>query len=93
MVTASEVTLLAQHALLYLADDPELMGAFLGGSGLAVSDLRAAAQTSEFATAILDFICERDDRVLALADAAGVRPERVALVRATLEAGRVDAAR
>lgn len=93
MVAMTEVTLLAQHALICLADDPDLMGAFLGGSGLAVSDLRGAAQTPEFAAAILDFICERDDRVLALADAAGVRPERISLVRATLEAGRVDAAR
>lgn len=93
MVTETEVTVLAQNALLYLADDPELMGAFLAGSGLAVSDLRGAAQSPDFAAAILDFVCERDDRVLALADAAGVRPERISLIRAALEAGRIDAAR
>ncbi len=93
MPSQIEVMMLAQHALLYLADDPDLMGAFLGGSGLAVSDLRRAAETPEFATAILDFICERDDRVLALADIASVRPERISLIRAALEAGQIDAAR
>lgn len=93
MVTETEVTGLAQNALLYLADDPDQLGAFLAGSGLVVSDLRAAAQTPEFAAAILEFVCERDERVLALADIAGVRPERISLIRAAMEAGRIDAAR
>ena len=47
------------------------------------------AARPDFAAAILDFLCESDERLLHFARSAGFRPERIAYVRAALEAGQV----
>ena len=90
MITAAEISTLADAAILHLAADPELLAALLATSGLRPQDLRGAASRPDFAAALLDFMCESDERLLAFAGTAGMRPERIAHARAALEAGAVD---
>lgn len=89
MITEPELAALADAAIIHLASDPELMSALLGASGMQPDDVRRAADRPEFAGALLDFLCETDQRLFDFARAAGIRPERIAYARAALEAGRI----
>ena len=77
----------AAAALSWMASDPEVTGAFLAQSGLSVDDLRARLGDPVLMGAVLDFALSRDDWVVAVAAAAGLRPEQVAAARAALPGG------
>jgi len=77
----------AAAALAWMAADPEVTGAFLVQSGLSVDDLRARIVDPGLTGAVLDFVLTRDDWVIAVAAAAGLRPEQVASARAALPGG------
>lgn len=77
----------ALQALAWLAADEDMLGGFLGMSGLAPDQLRSRAGEPEFLGAVLDYILSADDMVLALADAMGRRPEDVLAARLALPGG------
>ena len=76
---------LALRAFSHVAADPELAAALLSAAGASPADLRAMARRPEFATFILDFLLESDERVLAFAAAEGIPPEAVQRARMRLE--------
>lgn len=78
---------IGQDALIYLAGRPELLEACLWQSGLEASDLHARAREPDFLGFVLDFLLQSDEWVQAFAADAGMRPEEVAVARATLEGG------
>lgn len=75
---------IAQAGLIHIAADAELVMAMVSQSGADVSDIRAMASRPEFAVFVLDFLMESDERLLAFAATAGLRPEQVQMARAAL---------
>lgn len=75
---------LAFEALLYLAERPELMRAFLANTGFQAEDMRKLAQDPEFGLHVLDFLVEDDARILDFAETANIRPEQVMTARTAL---------
>ena len=86
MISHAELSGMTEAAIMHFAANPDLMAELMAASGLQAQDLRAAAYRTEFAAAILDFLCESDERLLHFARSAGFRPERIAYARAALEA-------
>lgn len=74
----------AMGALLYLAGDPERIGPFLAQSGLAPGDLRGVAGQPAFHVAVLDYLIERQDLLIAHAGEAGIDPGHVVAAREIL---------
>ena len=70
-MTPQQAEILALQALGYVVADPDLSAAFMGPNGLAPQDLRAGASDPAFLAALLDFLCQRDDWVMAFCDAHG----------------------
>lgn len=87
MMAREQAEAVALEALGWLAADDELVGGFLGATGLDAGDLRAAAGSPEFLGAVLDFILADDATVVAFAAQAGLKPEQVMAVRAALPGG------
>ena len=83
-MTGQEARDIADTGFSHIAADAELIEALLAQSGSDVAGLRAMASRPEFAVFVLDFLLEQDQRVLDFAQAAGLRPERVAMARAVL---------
>jgi hypothetical protein len=65
---------LATAALLYLAERPDLIEAFLGATGLQPQDLRRVASSPEMALHVLDFLLEDDARVMEAAAEMQIPP-------------------
>lgn len=78
---------IATQALIWLADDAELMGVFLNASGLAPDDIRSRAQDPVFLGFVLDFILMSDEHVLAFSEMQNLPPESIATARTTLPGG------
>lgn len=78
---------LAQAALVWLADRPEALGAFLATSGAGPDDLRAGAADPEFLGFVLDHLLQSDALVVDFAADAGVPPDRIMRARAALPGG------
>ena len=78
---------LAQDALIWLAADPDRFGPFLGLTGLAPGDLRAAARDPEFLGAVLDHLLSDDRMVRDFAEAQGISPLLPASARTALPGG------
>lgn len=77
----------ARDVLIWLADQPETLGAFLGESGLAPDELRRRATDPEFLGFLLDFVLADEARLLEAAAATDIPPERLARLRAALPGG------
>jgi hypothetical protein len=45
-----------RDALIWIAAEPDLLGAFLAGSGLAPHEIRTRAEDAEFLGFVLDFV-------------------------------------
>lgn len=89
MLTRAAVDTLTEALLAHLSDNPELVGTLAGESGLMPGDLRRLAAESPLAlgTALLDFICREDDRLLAFSAASGWPAQTVEQARQALEGG------
>ncbi len=74
-------------ALGWMAGDPEVMGAFLSASGLSATDLRDHVDDPAFLGGVLDFVLQRDDWVIAVAEVAGLAPDGVLAARVALPGG------
>lgn len=75
------------QALAWLAGRDDLMGMFLGASGIAAGDLRAGAARPEVLAAVLDFVLMEDAWVIDCAAALALPPGEMAAVRAALPGG------
>jgi len=78
---------IATNAVVWLADQPDRLGAFLGATGAEATDLRAAVTDPSFLGAVLDFILMSDDSVLAFAQDQDLAPEDVQTARSHLPGG------
>ncbi|WP_374299234.1 DUF3572 family protein [Paracoccus sp. (in: a-proteobacteria)] len=65
---------LATTALLYLAEQPDLMAQFLAATGLQPQDLRKVASSPDLALHVLDYLLEDDRRVMDAAAGMQVAP-------------------
>lgn len=78
---------IGQQALVWLAGEPEALGAFLAASGAGPADVRARASEPEFLGFVLDHLLQSDALVLGFARDAGLAPETPARARAALPGG------
>lgn len=80
---------LTADILTSLGNAPELIEALVAESGLDPADLRRMAGSSgrELSTALLDFICGNDERLMGFCDSSGWPVQRVIYAREALEAG------
>lgn len=78
---------IGQMALIWIASQPEILDAFVTGSGLAREDVRARAEEPEFLGFVLDFVLASDAAVLAFADTSGLAPDEPARARHLLGGG------
>ena len=80
---------LARDALLWLLEEPERIGGFLGASGLSAGDLRSLSTEPDLLGAVLDHLLTEDAWLLAFAQETNHSPETVVAARATLPGGDV----
>ncbi len=78
---AREVSL---GALGFLAADPERIGPFLAESGLSPADLRGIAGSTAFHVALLDYLINRQDLLIAYAENSRIDPGHVVAAREIL---------
>lgn len=78
---------IALRALGWLVSDSEMIGAFLGATGLAQGDIGALTRDPVFLAGVIDFCLESDDRVLACTGALGLPPEALGQARRALPGG------
>jgi hypothetical protein len=78
---AEEIAILA---LAWLANDPDLLGTFLGSTGLAAQDLPAMAGETEFLSSVLDFLLMDDAWVLGCAGVNDIAPTDLSRARGVL---------
>ncbi|UPH70839.1 DUF3572 domain-containing protein [Abyssibius alkaniclasticus] len=78
---------LALLALGWMAADDEVMGGFLGASGLDPADIRGLAHDPAFMVSVFDYILSADAYVLAFATAQNIAPENVVAARNALPGG------
>ena len=87
MTTRDSAETLALQALGWLLGQEELLPGFLAASGAAPGDLAGLARDPEFMGAVLDFLLQDDQMVIAFCDAAGLRYEAPMQARAFLPGG------
>ncbi|MFO1173713.1 MAG: DUF3572 domain-containing protein [Paracoccaceae bacterium] len=75
------------RALAWLAGQEDLLGQFLGASGLGASELAARATEPEVLGAVLDFLLADDAWVAGFCDSEGLPPDRLLAARAVLPGG------
>lgn len=78
---------LALRAMSWMAADPMLIGGFLAESGSSPAAIAQDLHRPAFLAAVLDYVLAEDQRVLALAENLGIRPQEVAASRALLPGG------
>ena len=76
-----------QHALIWLAADPDTLTTLLTTTGLTPEAIRARADEPAFLGFVLDFVLASDASVLAFAAEAGIAPEAPARARPVLGGG------
>lgn len=86
-ISPERAAALAQEALLFIAEREDALGAFLGGAGLSVSELRDRAADPEFLGFALDFLLGDEALLLAFAETAQISPELPMRARAALPGG------
>lgn len=78
---------IALRALGWMAADDDVLGAFLGASGLSPGEVRARAQDPDFLVAVLDFVTSDDAMVRAFCDASGLRYDEPLAARRAIPGG------
>ena len=74
----------ALQALAFLVSEEEALRGFLAHTGATADDLRLGAGNPQFLGGVLDFLLERDDRLLAFCDQVGITPEQTQRARSAL---------
>ncbi|WP_274628921.1 DUF3572 domain-containing protein [Arvimicrobium flavum] len=78
---------LAISALVFIAEDPELLPRFLAITGISASMIRTAASEPGFLAGILGFILAHEPTLLRFAEHAGVDPGLVGQALRALPTG------
>lgn len=83
--TVVQAEAVALHALAHVAADDERLARFVALTGCDGDDVRRRMTDPGFLGAVLDFVLEDgDEAVLAVAAAAGIKPEMMVAMRAKL---------
>jgi hypothetical protein len=80
--------ILALQALGWLLGQPDELGGFLNASGASPGDLGRLARDPHFLAALVDYLLETDDRVLACTRALDLPPTALGEARQGLPGGR-----
>ena len=80
--------IIALRALGWLVSQPDELGGFLNASGAAPGDLAGLARDPQFLAALIDYLLETDDRVLACTADLGLPPTALGEARQGLPGGR-----
>lgn len=83
-MTQDEAQIVGLQALAWIAAQEEVMDLFLGASGATADEIKATAGEPATASAVLDFLAQRDEWVTEFATAQALRPDRVMMARAML---------
>lgn len=83
-LSADEAEAIALAAFVFLAEEPGRIGLFLRLSGMEPAELRAAAATRAFQTAVLAHLRGDESLALVFASGQGLAPERLAEAEALL---------
>lgn len=86
-MTEKEAEIVAIRALGWLAGDDELWPVFLSATGADAGEVRQRAADPAFLGAVLDFILQRDETVMAFCRAEGLSFEKPMQARAALPGG------
>jgi hypothetical protein len=86
-MTEAQAELVAIRALGWLAGNDALWPTFVGASGIALDDLRTAAQDVVFLAGVLDFLTQDDAWVVAFCEAAGLPFDTPLMARRALPGG------
>jgi len=78
---------LAAEVFAWLAEDPDLLGVFLGATGTAPADLGAQSGTPEFLASVLDFLLMDDAWIAAFCEARNHAYEAPMRARLALPGG------
>ena len=79
---------IAQEALIWLANEDDLLPIFLGATGAASNDIRSAAQDLVFLGSVLEFLLMDDAWIIRFCDATGHPPTRLQEARYALPGGK-----
>lgn len=82
-----QAEVVALQALAWLAEQEDLLGMFLGSSGMGQEEVAQRAQDPEFLAAVLDFVLMDDAWVLGFARASGLPETAPMQARAHLPGG------
>lgn len=80
--------IVALQALSWLLSQPEELNGFLNATGAAPADLGKAARDPHFLAALVDYILQSDERVLACAAGLDLPPTALGDARMGLPGGR-----
>lgn len=83
-MTQGQAEELAARALGWIAAQDDLLGVFMGASGIGIDQLRASAGSPETLLAVLDFLCMDDAWVLGFCEAESLPPETAMRARQVL---------
>ena len=83
-VSRDTAEMLAIQALAFIAAEPERLARFLGMSGIAPADIRAAAREPAFLAGVLEHMLAEESLLIAFAEGAGVDPGEIARARSAL---------
>ena len=75
---------LAIQALAFIAEDPENLARFLGMTGIAAEQIRAAAREPDFLAGVLEHMLADESLLIGFADSAGIDPAQIARARQAL---------
>lgn len=84
---ADGAQIIGLRALAWLASEDEILPIFLSAAGTDLDGLRQSAMESGTLLAVLDFVAQSDQHVLACAEHLGIAPESIVSAQALL-AGR-----
>jgi hypothetical protein len=82
--TREAAEMLAIQALGFIAEEPERLNRFLGVTGIALAQIRAAAREPGFLAGVLELMLGDESLLIAFAASAGIDPAGVAHAHSAL---------
>ena len=83
-LTRESAKAVAIQALTFIAEDPERLAHFLGVTGIAGEEIRAAAREPGFLAGVLEHMLADESLLIAFASSAGIDPAEVARAHSAL---------
>jgi hypothetical protein len=75
---------LAIQALVFIAEEPDRLAAFLGTTGLSPDSIRESANQPHFLLGVLEHMLSNESLLVAFADSAGIDPADIARARVAM---------